>query len=214
MYLHPPPSISLLLPGVLSLHLQAPWAMRWCSGVVQEARPWALDGLPRGPGEPRAARPLERVHCVLKWWLGCSPGASWRFSLQQISLALDPWVKSLVKTYWSDEGLTPPPLRALGHEEGEIFAVEQSWSGALPVALPPEVQPVVGAELWPGWAKLSSYLVFSQCTGISRSVELNATSLGFLLLSKAFFTHILLHLPRTWGAPFCRPALGSVYPLL
>lgn len=83
--------------------------------------------------------------------------------------------------------------------------MEQSWSKA-PWLSPPDIYPMSSAELQLSWAKLSPYLVCSQCTGVSRTIELNVASLGSLLLSKVFFTQFCASCP-SWG-PFLPDSPG------
>lgn len=157
-------------------------------------KPWAMGRLPSGLGRP------ELVTCLNKFTMCLNDRVqSWTrgFSLQQSSLALDRWTVTNRKRFksWSIKSIPHP--RTLKHKEGEIFAMEQSWSKT-PWLPPPDIYPISSAELQLSWAKLSPYLVFSQCTGISRTTELNVASLGSLLLSKAFFTQFCTSYP-SWG---------------
>lgn len=156
--------------------------VRWCSGWSR--KPWAMAILPNGLGRP------ELVTCLSKFTMYLNDRVySWTrgFSLQQSSLALDRWTVTNRKRFksWSIKSIPHP--RTLKHKEGEIFAMEQSWSKA-PWLSPPDIYPMSSAELQLSWAKLSPYLVCSQCTGVSRTIKLNVASLGSLLLSKVFFT--------------------------
>lgn len=103
------PSVSFLLPGVLSSHLQAPSAVTRRSGLVQEA--WATT---------QAGSPRTEMMAGMQ-----SPSRG--LSLRESSVGLDPWIKSLIKNHYSDEGLNPssPLPRTLGPRKGEVFTAER-----------------------------------------------------------------------------------------
>lgn len=165
------PSMSFLLPGDLSLHLQAPSA---------------VGGVPRGCGEARAGQPCRQAHRVLKRWLGCDPGTGGSSSVRLLALDPNPVMKGQIHLP------PPPPPQSSGMQEGETFAGEQSWGHS--VALPKSDRTWV---LSSGLAEPSSALTWILAKARVQAEGRTECNCPETSLSNASFTRTLPNPPPT-----------------